>query len=79
MEPRLSAADHAEGSSSVRTACEVLGRAHRFGMRFVREPRRVSRRPSGRCRRVLVVDDHPLTRAGVAALLNHEPGIRVCR
>lgn len=48
-------------------------------MRSVREARRVSRRPSGRCRRVLVVDDHPLTRAGVAALLNHEPGIRVCR
>ncbi|MFM8335039.1 MAG: response regulator transcription factor [Opitutaceae bacterium] len=28
---------------------------------------------------MLVVDDHPLTRAGVAALLDHEPGIRVCR
>lgn len=27
---------------------------------------------------MLVVDDHPLTRAGVAALLNQEPGIRVC-
>lgn len=27
---------------------------------------------------MLVVDDHPLTRAGVATLLNHEPGIRVC-
>jgi DNA-binding NarL/FixJ family response regulator len=47
-------------------------------MRSVRDPRGVSRRSSGRCRRVLVVDDHPLTRAGVAALLNHEPRIRVC-
>lgn len=43
-----------------------------------RAPQNLPGRSPERCRRVLVVDDHPLTRAGVAALLNHEPGIRVC-
>ncbi len=61
------------------STCEELGRAHRLLMRSVREPRGASRRSSGRCRRVLVVDDHPLTRAGVTALLNQQPGVRVCR
>lgn len=44
----------------------------------VRAQRKPAFRSSEPCLRVLVVDDHPLTRAGVAALLNHEPGIRVC-
>lgn len=43
-----------------------------------RGPRSGHHRDAPRSRRVLVVDDHPLTRAGVAALLNREPGLRVC-
>ena len=50
-----------------------------MSMPVVRAPRQAPRRSSPRRRRVLVVDDHPLTRAGVTALLNQQPGVHVCR
>lgn len=28
--------------------------------------------------RVLIVDDHPMTRAGLVHVVNHEPGLMVC-
>lgn len=49
-----------------------------FGMSATRIPRPDSPSRDRRRLRVLVVDDHPLTRAGVAALLNQAPGLRVC-
>jgi len=35
-------------------------------------------RPSGRRRRILVVDDHPLVREGLAKLIDREPDLLVC-
>ncbi len=38
---------------------------------------RTEKTAAGR-RRVLIVDDHPMTRAGLVHVVNHEPGLMVC-
>jgi DNA-binding NarL/FixJ family response regulator len=35
-------------------------------------------KPAAKGARVLIVDDHPMTRAGLVHLINHQPDLRVC-
>src|SRR6516162_10235565 len=50
---------------------------HHGHVRIEKEPMRTTKRATKRTR-VLIVDDHPMTRAGLVHLIDHQPDLTVC-
>ena len=73
-------AHHALSRGTDRSGPHDRASQRRRHIRDVRPPKQFVKKPSRNSRktRILIVDDHPMTRSGLAYLINHQPDMTTC-